>query len=535
MRRKVGIPSQHHGCRILAARYRHFIFRKITCLAIFLYDVQTAMSMWKGSRLPLVPTNSHDSFLLCHQRISHVSGSRIAVAVLALFMLGACATSPQGRSQLTVPAPVSDAYSEVDMRIRLVMTGESGPSCLGTPCDGNQQFNERVQRLGARLAAAAFDMYPDLRKRVNQFSFSVADKTSLGSASTGSGKIVIFRGVQNLGVRDEVLALLLAREMGHVIGRHHDENSATRLLFSVLAGILFPATNLFNGSTAAAQATSVTSTTTLTTTAATTATSLVGSQIVLASVKPMQLSEADAIALALVEALGWSRHEIIAALKKDLVLTEQDGWSKDMRASMENLAALDTSDEVEVATLNNKEHEELASEVGENVAPPSVEETVATAGMDSLITEEMAEPWAETAKIELAANSQSAIHPDSLEKNYPTAVPEVRPTEHGTIVAVQRTFRQPRQLRAALKQTKPIQTVTSRATSTKSTARGSLKTTERPAKSRLVRLRPAANSSAWVNRISTEPRARPRRDPARPSSKTPLAQSVAWQRKNAVD
>lgn len=264
--------------------------------------------------------------------------------MLAMLLLGACATSPQGRPQLTAPAAVGDAYSEVDLRLRLAFPSDSTLHCMDSQCTSNRQFDARVQLLGERLAAAAFDLYPDLGKRVTQFRFSVAEKATPGSTSTGSGKIVIYRGVQYLGLAEETLALVIAREMGHVIGRHHDENSATRLLFSVLAGVLFPATNLFNGSTAAAQATSVTSASTLTTTAASTATSLVGSELVLANIKPGQLNEADTIALTLVEALGWSRQEIIAPLRAGLALPERDAWSDDLRGSIARFVALDTTE-----------------------------------------------------------------------------------------------------------------------------------------------------------------------------------------------
>ena len=255
-------------------------------------------------------------------------------------MLCACSTSPQGRQQITTPTAVSGVYSDVDMRIRLATAPSISAPCGGAECALNQDFDRQVQQLGSRLAKAAFDFYPDLGKRISKFEFVVAEKEELGSASNATGTIVIYRGVQKLNLDEMTLAFLIGREMGHVIGRHHDENSATRIILSVLAGVLFPAFNLFNGSAAAAQATSATSTSLVASTAASTATSYVGSQVVLASVKPNQLSEADAIALGLLTKLGWSRREVTGALEAGMEASGDNGWAKDFRMSVGHVKAL---------------------------------------------------------------------------------------------------------------------------------------------------------------------------------------------------
>lgn len=243
--------------------------------------------------------------------------------------------------QITPPAPVSAAYSEMDMRIHLATASSVNVPCEGDQCILNQQFDQRVQQLGSSLAVAAFDAYPDLSKRISQFQFVVAEKEKPGSTSNASGKIVIFRGTQNLDVGDETLAFMIAREMAHLIGHHHDENSATRILFSVLAGVIFPAANLFGGSAAAAQATSITSSATVATAAASTATSIVGSEVVLASIKPDQMSEADTIAIGLLDKLGWNTHDVASALQSNLHLEGKDSWSKDMLISVGHVLALD--------------------------------------------------------------------------------------------------------------------------------------------------------------------------------------------------
>jgi len=266
---------------------------------------------------------------------------RFLFPVVAIAMLCACSTSPQGRQQITTPAAVSGVYSDVDMRIRLATAPSISSPCGGAECTLNQDFDRRVQQLGSRLAKSAFDFYPELGQRVSRFEFVVAEKEELGSASNASGKIVIYRGIQKLNLDEMALAFLIGREMGHVIGRHHDENSATRIIFSVLVGVLFPAVNLFNGgSAAAAGATSATSTSLVASTAASTATSYVGSQVVLASVKPNQLSEADSIALGLLVKLGWSRQKVTSAIEAGMQTAGNNDWAKDFRMSVGHVKAL---------------------------------------------------------------------------------------------------------------------------------------------------------------------------------------------------
>jgi hypothetical protein len=266
--------------------------------------------------------------------------------MLAMVVLSACSTSPQGRKQLTTPAPISAVYSDVDMRIQLATVANA--TCIGAECPHNREFDQQVQRLGNRLAESAFETHPDLNKRISHFEFVVAEKEKPGTASNASGTVVIFRGVQKLGLDDEALAFLIAREMGHVICQHHNENSSARILVSVLASVLFPAINLLHGSAALANVTSATTTTT----AASTATSFIGSQVVVASIKPAQLNEADTIAMGLLSGLGWNGHDVSGALEACTQVDGDDTWAKDFRISVRHVKAFE--EETGAASVNLK-------------------------------------------------------------------------------------------------------------------------------------------------------------------------------------
>lgn len=240
---------------------------------------------------------------------------------------------------------ISDVYSDMDMRLRLAAKPNEA-ACNGETCVMNHAFDDLVQALGLRLAESAYVVYPDLKKKIPNFTFSVADKKVIGSASTASGKVVLFRAIQHLDLGEEATAFIVAREMGHVIANHHKSNAKTKLFFTLLAGVMFPAINLLSASSAAAQATTAT---TLMTSAASTATSFVGSEMALSRIKPTQLSEADDVALKLLEQQGWSKAEVAQALEFIVENEQSAAWEKDLYLSMHYVRKL--ADESQESTL----------------------------------------------------------------------------------------------------------------------------------------------------------------------------------------
>ncbi len=255
---------------------------------------------------------------------------------------GLCAPSAFAGSNQTVPGSgtivpgkdpiegISYAYSDIDMRLRLAAKPD-GKSCSGDACKENAAFDLQVQELGRRLAQLAYEIYPELKKRTPGFEFAVTDKKGIGCASSANGKVVVFRSVQNLDLGEEAMAFLIAREMGHVIARHHNDNAMTKILFSVLSGVLFPAVSLLSASSAAAQATTATS---VMTSAASTVTSYVGSEVALSRIKPSQLTEADDISINLLMELGYTKAEMAQSLEFIVEKEQADGWEKDLYQSI---------------------------------------------------------------------------------------------------------------------------------------------------------------------------------------------------------
>ncbi len=254
-----------------------------------------------------------------------------------------------------VPSGISDAVSDVDMRMRLAVKPDAAP-CVAENCLQNQLFDARVQQLGAQLSTAAYTQYPTLKKRVPNFVFSVADKKDAGSASNAGGKVVVFRGLQAFELSDDALSFVLAREMAHVIGKHHNKNISTKLIISALATILFPAVGIIGASSAATQATTAT---TLLTSAASTATSMLGTEVALAKMKPSQLLQADEIAVKILSQRDWDLREVASVLQMDETdLTSTltaNNWLKDLQTSQHYLQQLADKEDATITLLETDE------------------------------------------------------------------------------------------------------------------------------------------------------------------------------------
>ena len=272
--------------------------------------------------------------------------SRLLLSLLSLLLLSACATSPEGRTQLLAPGVFqgfSAVYSEFDMHLQLV-TAADAPSCREAECVADRAFDQRILALGRRLADVAYRQHVDLYLRFPRFEFVIADKSDAGAASSAGGTVVIYRGVRQLDLDDAALAFVLAREMSHVIAGHHDENVTTSILVAVAAQILLPVLNvaaIFSGSAATTAAATTAASTAATTTAVASAASFAGSRALRATYRPQQAREAETIAIKLVVAAGWDGREVSDQLHGlRPALPDEPAWTEDLRESAKRIASL---------------------------------------------------------------------------------------------------------------------------------------------------------------------------------------------------
>lgn len=247
---------------------------------------------------------------------------------LGLLLGGCVTTSDYGRTQFVAPQGIGVAYSEIEMQAQLAL--KSDAACQGKECEAVAAFRREVHQLGTRLAKAARNLSVEAKTPAPYFYVQVPAKGEQGTLSSAGGSIVVFDGLRAVGFEEPALAFLVAREMGHVLARHHEENSATNIAFSIAATLLLPVANIVRGAAATLPATTAI-------TATTTAASVAGSSILKGVYRPEQLREADTLALRIMIRAGWTPMEVADALQAAAPRLKDEGWMSELLVSKNRL------------------------------------------------------------------------------------------------------------------------------------------------------------------------------------------------------
>lgn len=110
-----------------------------------------------------------------------------------------------------------------------------------SPCPTAKEietFTRQVERIAEELASEVRIFAPALFSQIGMFHIGLARGMSAGTASSAGGTIVLASDLAALDPTDDVVAFLIAREMGHVIARHGEEDSGARMVFSVISLIV---------------------------------------------------------------------------------------------------------------------------------------------------------------------------------------------------------------------------------------------------------------------------------------------------------
>jgi len=283
------------------------------------------------------------NFLLRAVRRSTTTHS--ATFALVAMVLGGCSTHPiTGRGQIVVLPGVQAAYSDIGFEFSARSRGFVIPPSCESGCGSDAArlaFAQRVEEIGERLAGAANALSPELRDRIGKFQIEVSDGSGMQMASSAGGRIIVGSGLAalggagadaaprrriilgtELGALDPggvVLAFLLAREMGHVIARHSEEDSGASMVVSAL-GLLLPGVNVL----------------------ARFVVSNVASDSLRAGWAEQQQREADELALALLERTGLSALNVSFALQDTIypVRNPEDAWDANYLASTQRVGQL---------------------------------------------------------------------------------------------------------------------------------------------------------------------------------------------------
>lgn len=194
---------------------------------------------------------------------------RFLCSLLCLAFLAACTTNPvTGRDQIVAMPSVQAAYAEMDFALASGAQRFSVAMQCEQECEGGRSLDAttaRIVEFAARLEAAARSLSPELFERIERFSIEIDANPGIRTGSSASGRIVLSAGLAAQGPADDRsdlagrrgllsgfggldatgirLAFLIAREMGHVIARHAEENSGASLAASAL-GLLIPGVNV---------------------------------------------------------------------------------------------------------------------------------------------------------------------------------------------------------------------------------------------------------------------------------------------------
>ncbi len=170
----------------------------------------------------------------------------------------------------------------------------------------------------AELTAEAQILAPEVFDRIAGFDIRIESDLGAGSASSAGGRIVLDAGLAALNPTDDVVAFVIAREMGHVIARHGEENSGAKMAFSALTAII-PGAALVRF-----------------------AASMLGAGVLKASWAEGQRREADELAMQLLAGSG--RPARVIALNLQSGLTRRylpaGDWGRYFEQSMDRVAAL---------------------------------------------------------------------------------------------------------------------------------------------------------------------------------------------------
>lgn len=153
---------------------------------------------------------------------------RLLLCLLAILLLiGGCYTVPEtGRSSFIIPlgddvAMGAAAFAEVKAKEKI---------------SDNPIANERVQRIGKRIAAAVGDALPGAKW---EFVVFEAPKTVNAFALPG-GKVGVYSGLLDLAESDDEVAIVMGHEIGHVTARHGAERMTEGVLMAA-GGVLLDA------------------------------------------------------------------------------------------------------------------------------------------------------------------------------------------------------------------------------------------------------------------------------------------------------
>jgi predicted Zn-dependent protease len=148
----------------------------------------------------------------------------LALFVATLIALTGCYTNPvTGRQSLVLVQP-SEEIALGAQSFQQIRSEEKVSS--------DARLNERVRRVGERIAGAVGDQMPDA-----QWEFVVFDSKDANAFALPGGKVGVYTGLLELATNDDELATVMGHEIGHVIARHGAERMSEQMVIQGIGAL----------------------------------------------------------------------------------------------------------------------------------------------------------------------------------------------------------------------------------------------------------------------------------------------------------
>lgn len=295
--------------------------------------------------------------------------------VLIPFAICACSTAPVGHRSRIIDIPTASVQSDIEFSL-VSRSRVSQLSCADNPAcqealgeNGEVRFMRDVAQIARPLQAAAMKLYPDLawctRKAIGGcFDVYLVDNRTPGSSSSANGRITLNSGLLQTQADETLLAFVIAREMGHVIARHHEERSSVSIVTSVLLNVLIPGSGLLKSVISTGVA-----------------------RLAAASNRNVQLAEADAIAVNLLKGSGIGKGDVARSLLGAQTFDDDNTWAIEFRRSSSKLIAEARHEDFALALFSDEgtvDHRELSVSLARQPSSDTLLERTSAMGHPAL-------------------------------------------------------------------------------------------------------------------------------------------------------
>lgn len=150
---------------------------------------------------------------------------RIAFAFVAVALVGACVTSPTGRTQLLIVPPELAIVESARAYAATVRELGADDKLLDDP-----RLASRIHAVAGRVVAAAVARYPHTAGW--RWSVALIDEPTVVNAwCMAGGRMALYSGlVERLALSDDELAHIMGHEIAHAVANHTAERMSVALL-----------------------------------------------------------------------------------------------------------------------------------------------------------------------------------------------------------------------------------------------------------------------------------------------------------------